>query len=213
VTPLAAEHEEIAGMRIAPEPLLDLQRQAVHAAAHVGGATRKPDAHAGGKGDHHPSSAATTRASAARRPFPSSISMRPGTATDRTSCPGRRQRRRIRGNDYRCEAWNLMRPQQPSTPRPPPSRQQRPRDPVPPRRRSLPPRAGVALRDDPELLLLAPPLPSAGLGHLKPRNRSDLMAVHELRLQRNAHTRKAALGGGSPISRLHHASSRAPSGS
>jgi hypothetical protein len=97
VTALAAEDEEIARMRVAPETLLHLQRQAVDAAAHIGDTTGEPDAHAGGKGDHRPSSAESTRASAApstsapttmRRPSPSSISMRPAKASDRTSGSG-----------------------------------------------------------------------------------------------------------------------------
>ncbi len=59
------ENMEIAGMRIAPERLLHLQRQSFHAAAHVGMARRQPDPHTGWEGDHRRSSASSTSRSAA----------------------------------------------------------------------------------------------------------------------------------------------------
>src|SRR5438105_12471400 len=62
VTAFATENIEIAGMRIALQPLLDLQRQAVHAAPHVGVANRQPHPHPGGNRDHRPDSALTTAA-------------------------------------------------------------------------------------------------------------------------------------------------------
>jgi hypothetical protein len=45
VTAFAPENVKIAGVRIALQPLLDLQRQAVHAAPHVGVADRQPHPH------------------------------------------------------------------------------------------------------------------------------------------------------------------------
>ena len=46
VASTAAENIEIARMRVAPEILLDLQRQGVHPAPHVGHAGRQPDTNA-----------------------------------------------------------------------------------------------------------------------------------------------------------------------
>jgi hypothetical protein len=62
VAAAAAENVEIAGMRIAPERLLHLQSQAVHAATHVRMTHRQPDADARGNRDH-PRSADSTRRS------------------------------------------------------------------------------------------------------------------------------------------------------
>ena len=72
-------------MGIAPEPLLHLDRQAVHAAAHVGRPARDPDFHPGRKGDHVRSNAGSSRAGLSgsimagtmtRRPFTRTISIR-----------------------------------------------------------------------------------------------------------------------------------------
>src|ERR1700731_25827 len=65
VTPLAAEHIQIASMRIALQRLLDLQGKPVHATAHVRGTCGQPDPHTGWR-CYHPRSAATTRRKAAR---------------------------------------------------------------------------------------------------------------------------------------------------
>ena len=46
------EDKKIAGVRIAAEPLLNLERQPVHASPHVGHAAREPDAQSGGNRDH-----------------------------------------------------------------------------------------------------------------------------------------------------------------
>src|SRR6266403_2135412 len=62
MTAFAAKNIKIAGMRIALQPLLDLQRQAVHAAPHVGVADRQPHPHPRGYRDHRPDSALTTAA-------------------------------------------------------------------------------------------------------------------------------------------------------
>jgi len=62
VTAFAAENIKIAGMRIALQPLLDLRRQAVHAAPHVGVADRQPHPHPRGNRDHRPDNALTTAA-------------------------------------------------------------------------------------------------------------------------------------------------------
>jgi hypothetical protein len=56
----AAENIKIAGMRIALQPLLDLQRQAVHAAPHV--ADCQPHPNPRGNRDHRPDNALTTAA-------------------------------------------------------------------------------------------------------------------------------------------------------
>ena len=47
-----AEAEDLAGMRVAPEPLLHRQRQGVHAAPHIGDPARDPHAHPRREGDH-----------------------------------------------------------------------------------------------------------------------------------------------------------------
>src|SRR5712691_719600 len=47
MTALAAEHIEIAGMRIALQTLLHLDRQTVHAAPHIGVSDRQPHPHTG----------------------------------------------------------------------------------------------------------------------------------------------------------------------
>jgi len=47
---------------LALQPLLDLQRQAVHAAPHVGMADRQPHPHPRGNRDHRPDNALTTAA-------------------------------------------------------------------------------------------------------------------------------------------------------
>src|SRR5205823_15037623 len=56
----ATEHIEIAGMRIAAERLLYLQRQAVHAFPHVGPADRQPHPSTAWNRDHRRASALTT---------------------------------------------------------------------------------------------------------------------------------------------------------
>src|SRR5262249_52764555 len=62
VTSFPPKNIQTAGVRIAPELLLTLQRQAVHAAPHVGVADRQPHPHAGGNRDHRRDSALTTAA-------------------------------------------------------------------------------------------------------------------------------------------------------
>src|SRR5204863_5535615 len=59
---LAAEHVEIAVMRIALQRLLHLDRQAVHAAPHIGVPDRQPYPHTRGNRDHRRASALTTAA-------------------------------------------------------------------------------------------------------------------------------------------------------
>src|SRR6202040_1567570 len=59
---LAAEHVEIAAMRIALQRLLHLDRQAVHAAPHIGVPDRQPYPHTRGNRDHRRDSAFTTAA-------------------------------------------------------------------------------------------------------------------------------------------------------
>ena len=60
-----AEHENLAAERVVAEHLLDLSREAVEAATHVGGTGRQPDPGARWRLDHAPS-AASTRRSAGR---------------------------------------------------------------------------------------------------------------------------------------------------
>lgn len=83
VAPAPAKAEDLACMRIAPEPLLHRQRQRVHAAPHVGDPARDPDAHPRREGDHRSSrtgrsrartSGSTPEGTRSRRPFPSTIS-------------------------------------------------------------------------------------------------------------------------------------------
>ncbi len=62
MTSSAAEDVQIAGMRIALQYFLDLQRQAVHPTPHVGVADCQPDAHPRRDRDHRPDSALTTAA-------------------------------------------------------------------------------------------------------------------------------------------------------
>src|SRR5947209_3575160 len=62
MAPLAAEHIEIAGVRIALQHLLHLDRQAVHAAPHIGVPDRQPYPHSRGNRDHRRATALTTAA-------------------------------------------------------------------------------------------------------------------------------------------------------
>src|SRR5271169_1239901 len=62
MTAFPAKNVKITGMRIALEPLLDLQCQTVHAAPHVGVADRQPHPHSRGNRDHRPDNALTTAA-------------------------------------------------------------------------------------------------------------------------------------------------------
>src|SRR5690348_12876200 len=64
IAALAAKHVELASMRIAAQCLLDLQGQAIHAAAHVSRTGGQPDPHTGRR-RNHPRSAVTTRRNAA----------------------------------------------------------------------------------------------------------------------------------------------------
>jgi len=59
---VAAEHIEIASMRIAPELLLDLQCQTVHAPPHVRVPDRQPQPNARRNRDHRRDNALTTAA-------------------------------------------------------------------------------------------------------------------------------------------------------
>src|SRR3984893_1064962 len=60
MTSSASEDVQIAGMRIAFQYFLDLQRQAVHPTPHVGVADCQPNAHPRRDRDHGPDSALTT---------------------------------------------------------------------------------------------------------------------------------------------------------
>src|SRR5271155_3673334 len=86
VAPAPAEEVEIAAVRIALQLLLNLKRQTLHAATHVGVARRNPHPNPARHRDHRSPSALTTRRSASaatllstrtRLPEPSSISITP----------------------------------------------------------------------------------------------------------------------------------------
>nr|CAJ30156.1 hypothetical protein mgI544 [Magnetospirillum gryphiswaldense MSR-1] len=86
VAPAPPEDEKITSMGIALQRLLHLQRQAVHAAPHVGAAHCQPDADIARNRDHRRSSTSRTRRKApastslstrTNRPSPSSISIKP----------------------------------------------------------------------------------------------------------------------------------------
>src|SRR6516164_989061 len=62
MTSLASENVQIAGMRIALQDFLDLQRQAVHPAPHVGVADGQPNPDPRRNRDHRPANALTTAA-------------------------------------------------------------------------------------------------------------------------------------------------------
>src|SRR6267154_1310 len=62
MTSSAPKDVQIAGMRIALQYFLDLQRQAVHTTPHVGVADRQPNPHPRRDRDHRPDSALTTAA-------------------------------------------------------------------------------------------------------------------------------------------------------
>src|SRR4051812_42667113 len=93
VTPAAAKDEKMAGVRVALEHLLHLEREPVHALAHVGAAGGQPDPRPARERDHRPtrarSAAVTVVGSGApemrtRPPSASSISISPkgaGTAS------------------------------------------------------------------------------------------------------------------------------------
>ncbi len=72
-----SEAEYLARMRIPPEPLLNLQRQRVHASPHVGDAARDPDSHSRRKRDHRPSTTERSWASASGSTLAGTTSWRP----------------------------------------------------------------------------------------------------------------------------------------
>ena len=97
ITFAAAKDEDVPTKRIPPQHFLDLQREAVHALAHVGAAGGKPDPRPTWERDHHPTSArsaaATTAGSGApeirtRSPPASSISISPDGADTTSATDG-----------------------------------------------------------------------------------------------------------------------------
>src|ERR1700675_1021041 len=64
VAPDTSKNVQIAGMRVPAERLLDLQRQSVHATAHVGATDRQPDPNTRRNRDHRRSKTPSTRRSA-----------------------------------------------------------------------------------------------------------------------------------------------------
>ena len=101
-TPGAGEQSNLSDpdsrlMGVAPETFLDLQRQRVHAAPHVGHATRQPDANPARNRDHRrartertrPSAApSTSRSTITREPSENAISIRPVVGTAPVSASG-----------------------------------------------------------------------------------------------------------------------------
>ena len=86
----APEAEDLTTMRVAAEPLLDLQRQTVHPAAHVRHPARDPHPRTRRKRDHHGSNTASSAAKCdgasntgivMRRPFVSVMSIRASSAS------------------------------------------------------------------------------------------------------------------------------------
>src|SRR5437764_1663783 len=97
MTSSSSEDVQIAGMRIALQYFLDLQRQAVHPAPHVGVADCQPNAHPRRNRDHRPDTALTTAAAnpagieagMCRRAFPAnsiSIDGAAGQPASPTAC-------------------------------------------------------------------------------------------------------------------------------
>src|ERR687893_283280 len=93
ITFAAAKDEDVPTKRIPPQHFLDLQRQPIHALAHVGAAGGKPDPRPARERDHRPArarrAAATTPGSGApeirtRSPPASSISISPEGAVSST---------------------------------------------------------------------------------------------------------------------------------
>ena len=89
VAPAPPENIEIAAMRVALQLFLDLKRQSLHAATHVGVARRHPHPHPARHRDHRSLRTFRTRRSASvstalstrtRLPEPSSISITPDFA-------------------------------------------------------------------------------------------------------------------------------------
>src|SRR5271167_4577872 len=95
MTSSAAEDVQIAGMRIALQYLLDLQRQAVHPTPHVGVADCQPNTNSRRNRDHRPDSALTTaaanpagiKAGMRRRAFPANSISIAGAAGHPASTP------------------------------------------------------------------------------------------------------------------------------
>ena len=207
-----AKAEELARVRIAPEALLDLQRQAVHPAAHVGHTARDPDLHPGRKRDRRGS---TTASSAARRdggsdagivthrPFGSVISIR----TSSGDCA-----ERSTGAGAASSITGGVKP--PSKPAPPsPHRDRRAarstaetaKSRIPRRRRPLPVPA-EALLDDQDLVLVRP-VPTSPMrrtrAHCGDALKRCTSAMVPIELRRRSHfapTRRSCARGGA----LHH---------
>ena len=65
MTAFPAKNVKIAGMRITLQLLLNLQRQPIHALAHIGAADRQPHPHPTRNWDHRRANASTTAAAKA----------------------------------------------------------------------------------------------------------------------------------------------------
>jgi hypothetical protein len=83
MTAFAAKNVKVASMRIAFQSFLNLDRQAVHAASHVGVADRQPHSHTRWNRDHRRANASTTAAAKAATLMPGS---------ERGHCPQIRSR-------------------------------------------------------------------------------------------------------------------------
>src|SRR6266853_1886728 len=90
VTSFASKNVQIAGVRIAPQPLLHLHRQGVHAAPHIGVPDCQPHPHARGDRDHRRATTLTTAAANAAgtdpglrsRTLPANSTSMAGSASD-----------------------------------------------------------------------------------------------------------------------------------
>ena len=107
VASTTAEDIQIPRMRVAPEILLDLKRQGVHAAPHVGHATRQPDTNTSRNRDHRRARTASTRASAepstSRSTITRAIGQRDLHPSRRRRIPrGSTQRRRLQNHRHQA---------------------------------------------------------------------------------------------------------------
>src|ERR1700693_2430709 len=78
VTASAAEHVKIAGVRVTPQRLLNLQRKAVHPTPHVRHAAGQPYPHTRGRDDHRRSTDITRRNAASPMSWPNLIDVPSG---------------------------------------------------------------------------------------------------------------------------------------
>ena len=197
------EAEQVPAQRILFQDLLNLQRQARKAAAHIRVARRKPDPNAGGNGDHRDRRPSLSARSAAANVAPSIAPVTRIRAPfgkidlDRAGIGRRGQFRRWGLRLRRYGRWHksslrFRRLSLRRSKRAPPFVQLPPRDAIAGAPSPRPgPRRLKALEHDLELLVLRPATPSAGLDDLQALNLSTvLMDVHTHCLLQIRHSRK-----------------------